>query len=72
MEVETLAEWMLRRREELVRNAATHGVVKHTMEYLKRRLQHAYRMHYGRSPHPKIILRPDSVKNSNATCDFEN
>lgn len=37
MEVETLVEWVLRRREEMTRAAAAGGVVKHAVEYLKRK-----------------------------------
>jgi len=37
MEVETLVEWMLRRREEMTRAAATDGVIRHTVQYLNRK-----------------------------------
>lgn len=51
MGVETLVEWMLRRHEEIARDAAT-ADVRHTLEYLKRKLQNVYRMRYGYSEDP--------------------
>ena len=64
MEGETLVEWMLRRREEIARNAAADGVVRDTMERLKRKLRNVYRTHGGSSPERKMILWPESGKKS--------
>jgi hypothetical protein len=69
MEVETLVEWMLRRRGEMARNAEANGVVSNTMKHLKRKLQNVYLMGYGWFAYRQITLEPDSGENSNATCD---
>ena len=37
MEVETLVEWMLRRREEMTQAAANDGILRLTVQYLKRK-----------------------------------
>ena len=64
MEGESLVEWMLRRREEIARNAAGNAGVRHMMEHVKRKLQNVYQMHDGSSPERKMNPADSAVLTS--------